>query len=150
MFIKRITSERPSKSSAERHNDPPCPYLMTNNGCALRGRCNYFHDKKEYERRRGKFSWNKIEHKIEAFDIKPILIGDSIWYQEKNNMIKYNHKTNKVTQRVPIPDEMDGWYSYHKYLDNIYMIDRKHGQIILFTPSNRKFQIKSKVINAFE
>ena len=96
-------------------------------------------------------TWKLVSHKISTKRIKPISIADSIWYSENNAMVQYNYKSNSVMTRVPFPKYMTNpspypqWYACCKYINNIYIIDDIHHQIILFIPSNHKFIIKTKI-----
>lgn len=144
--IPRAKDIRPKIPSAERKDAPLCPYYISKKGCALGYKCNYFHDKNTYERLRGKYSWTKLSHKIKEFDIKPIVIGDFIWYREKDQMVQYDSKLNMVMKKVPIPETISKYrYSYCKYLNHIYLINSCVCIVILFDPSNDTFSTKYKV-----
>lgn len=149
--IPQAKDIRPKLSATERFDAPLCPYYTSKTGCALGYKCNYFHDKREYEKTHAKSLWTKLSHDITDKVIDPIVIGDFIWYQGKTNMIKYDPKLNVINDIVRIPAQHRAHfhadkYSYCKYLDHIYMIYTwNYLKIVVFDPKNLTFHQQLEV-----
>ena len=97
-------------------------------------------------------SWNDLAaHRTMCISGKLIQIGDSIWYSSHcdwgaKGMVEYCNKTNKMISKVAYPKNIKPEYhSVCGYNNQIYIVDGKNGQIILFDPFTKRFEIKAKI-----